>query len=66
LAPFAPIVKVTVTLNNGASFSGLGSAAENSETDRLIELAEGRATSRALRKAYALGVPVKEEEESNA
>ena len=61
-----PIVKVIVTLNDGSSFSGLGSASDGEDTERKIELAEGRATSRALRKAYALGVPVKEPEETNA
>ncbi|WP_163328812.1 hypothetical protein GFV12_02975 [Desulfurobacterium thermolithotrophum] len=66
LDPKLPIVKVTVTLNDGSTFSGLGSASDGEETERKIELAEGRATSRALRKAYALGVPVKEPEESNA
>ncbi len=66
LDPNLPIVKVTVTLNDGSTFSGLGSASDGEDTERKIELAEGRATSRALRKAYALGVPVKEPEESNA
>jgi hypothetical protein len=66
LDPNLPIVKVTVTLNDGSTFAGLGSASDGEDTERKIELAEGRATSRALRKAYALGVPVKEPEESNA
>jgi len=61
-----PIVKVTVTLCDGSTFAGLGSASSDEDTERKIELAEGRATSRALRKAYALGVPIKEPEESNA
>lgn len=66
LDPAIPIVKVTVILNDGSAFAGLGSASEVEDTERRIELAEGRATSRALRKAYALGVPVKEPEETNA
>ena len=55
------IVKSKVVLANGVSAEGLGSASrEASDTDRLIELAESRATARALRKLYALGTPVEE------
>lgn len=55
------IVKSKVVLSNGVSAEGLGSASrEASDTDRLIELAESRATARALRKLYALGTPVEE------
>jgi len=55
------IVKSKVVLANGVSAEGLGSASrEASDTDRLIELAESRATARALRKLYALSVPVEE------
>lgn len=55
------IVKSKVTLFNGVSSEAFGSAnKESSDTDRLIELAESRATARALRKLYALGIPVEE------
>jgi|GEM_PF-2586734 len=55
------IVKSKVVLANGVSAEGLGSASrEATDTDRLIELAESRATARALRKLYALGVPLEE------
>lgn len=55
------IVKSKVILANGVSAEGLGSASrEASDTDRLIELAESRATARALRKLYALGIPIEE------
>ncbi|SNZ07735.1 hypothetical protein SAMN06265182_0991 [Persephonella hydrogeniphila] len=55
------IVKSKVTLSSGISAEALGSASrEYADTDRLIELAESRATARALRKLYALGTPVEE------
>ena len=55
------IVKSKVSLADGTSAEGLGSASrEAADTDRLIELAESRATARALRKLYALGIQIEE------
>ena len=59
------IVKATVILENGQQFEGIGTATKENLTritaNHGLEMAETRAVSRALRKAYAIGIPAIEE-----
>lgn len=59
------IVKAVIALYNGQTFEGIGTATVNNLTkitqNHPLEMAETRAVSRALRKAYAIGIPSAEE-----
>lgn len=59
------IVKAIVILENGQQFEGIGTATKENLTritaNHGLEMAETRAVSRALRKAYAIGIPAVEE-----
>ena len=59
------VVKATVVLENGRQFEGIGTATKENLTritaNHGLEMAETRAVSRALRKAYAIGIPAVEE-----
>jgi len=59
------IVKATVILENGKQYEGIGTATKENLTritaNHGLEMAETRAVSRALRKAYAIGIPAIEE-----
>ncbi|HIQ49568.1 MAG TPA: hypothetical protein EYH56_00055 [Nanoarchaeota archaeon] len=59
------IVKATIYLNNGQQYEGIGTATKENVTkitaNHGLEMAETRAVSRALRKAYAIGMPAIEE-----
>ncbi len=55
------IVKATVFLQDGREYQGIGTATRENLTkitaNHGLEMAETRAVSRALRKAYAIGIP---------
>ena len=59
------VVKATVILENGKQYDGIGTATKENLTritaNHGLEMAETRAVSRALRKAYAIGIPAIEE-----
>ena len=59
------VVKATVVLENGKQYEGIGTATKENLTritaNHGLEMAETRAVSRALRKAYAIGIPAIEE-----
>lgn len=59
------VVKATVILGNGQEYQGIGTATKDNLTritlHHGLEMAETRAVARALRKAYAIGIPSLEE-----
>ena len=63
------IVKAVVYLESGQQYEGIGTATKENLTritaNHGLEMAETRAVSRALRKAYAIGIPTIEELKEN-
>ena len=59
------VVKATVILSSGQEYQGIGTATRDNLTkitlNHGLEMAETRAVARALRKAYAIGIPSIEE-----
>ena len=59
------VVKATVILGSGQEYQGIGTATRDNLTkitlNHGLEMAETRAVARALRKAYAIGIPSIEE-----